>query len=470
MTIHKSKNLLTLGLIAAFLSLPPTVALGRFGDASASAQDYRPPPPNGGYGPPEDSYPDYGPEPGAANPNYRDPSGPYSDYRGPAPYPAYRLSPAQLENLLAPVALYPDPLLAQILVAATFADQVEDAARWMRAYNDPYGVDAQPWDVSVKAIAHYPKVLFLMGDRIDWTTALGQAYVEQSADVSAAVQHLRFMAQSAGNLATNDYWEVIPSAGFIAIEPIQPRYIFIPDYPPDVVFFRPATFVFGPAFVIGPWLNCDWDWRGHRIYYHGWHGPRWVERSRPFVRVNHVYVSDRFRSVRVNREIVRRSVRVENLNRFTAVHREANFNDFARRNDRAAAERNFRRDDNRRFDNGRRFENNRAFENRSRAFPDDRGRTFENRSSFRDARPQGFDQRAQRRREDNRQLDDNRREFLGNRPNPNSQGGNRAFNRPQGPENRAFRGSQAARERPANNRPQPESRPSRRNERRGAAL
>jgi hypothetical protein len=435
------------------------------------------------------------------------------------------MSPDQLENLLAPVALYPDPLLAQILVAATFADQIVGAARWMRTYNDPYGVDAQPWDVSVKAIAHYPKVLFMMADRIDWTTALGQAYVEQPADVSAAVQHLRFMARDAGNLATNDYWEVVPTNGFIAIEPIQPQSIFIPDYAPEVVFFHHATFAFGPAFPIGPWLNCDWDWRGHRVYYHGWHGPRWVERSRPFVRINNVYVNDRFRNIRVNRDIVRRPVRAENLNRFNTVHRDANFNNFARRNDRVTTDRNFRRDDNRRLENGRRSDNNRGFDNnrrddrrfdtrrdgqfqrddraarlrdrtppalqnngprndqlrqgrderaarlqdqrqrdfdnRSRALQDNRGRGVD-RSQFRDTRPQGFEQGAQRQREDNR------RQLFENRSNQRLENQNRGLDRPRGPENRVSRDRDTARERPANNRPQQEFRQNQRNERRAA--
>ncbi len=516
--MNKSKKLWTITFAAALLFAPSTAMLDRLGAASAGAQDYGAPEPYGDYPPPPADYPP--PPPG----DYRGaPAAPYAGDRGPAPgYGDYRISPDQLENLLAPVALYPDPLLAQILVAATFADQVNDAARWMHAYNDPYGVDAQPWDVSVKAIAHYPKVLFMMADRIDWTTALGQAYVEQPADVSAAVQHLRFMARNAGNLVTNEYWEVVPSGGFIAIEPIQPEFIFVPDYAPDVVFFRHATFVFGPAFPIGPWLNCDWDWRGHRIFYHGWHGPRWVERSRPFVRINNVYVNDRFRTVRFNRDIVRRSVRVDNLNRFNTIHRSANFNNFARRNDRITG-RDFRRDDSRRFDNGRRFDNrgfdnnrrgdnrpdnNRAFDNRrdrnfdarrdgnfqrddrqrqgrdssaarlqeqrrrdfdNRSRQENRGRDFENRSQFRDTRPQGFNRSAQQLREQNsRQLDANRRQSFENRSNQRLENQNRSFER-RGADNRAFRGRDTARERPVNNQPQREFRQNQRNERRAGS-
>src|ERR1700690_1018596 len=100
-------------------------------------------------------------------------------------------SPEQLDNLLAPVALYPDPLLAQVLVAATFPDQIDEAARFVRADSDPNDIDGQSWDVSVKAVAHYATVLFTMADDLDWTTSLGQAYVNQSDDVMASIQRLR---------------------------------------------------------------------------------------------------------------------------------------------------------------------------------------------------------------------------------------------------------------------------------------
>ncbi len=252
--------------------------------------------------------------------------------------------------MLAPVALYPDPLLAQILVAATYVDQLEDAAAFTRRYRDPYGIDHQPWDVSVKAVAHYPSVLDMMVERIDWTIALGQAYVDEPGAVMAAVQHLRWMAHRAGNLASNRYIEVIPAGEYIEIVPFQPEFIYVPVYEPEVIFFRPGVFLaFGPAFPIGVWLNRDCDWRGHRVYYHGWRGgSRWVERSRTRVHITNVYVSDRFRDVRVNREVTRRSVNVQNLNRFSSVHREANFNNLNRRGD---GRDNRNANDNRNFDN-----------------------------------------------------------------------------------------------------------------------
>src|SRR5581483_11695994 len=114
----------------------------------------------------------------------------------------------QLDNLVAPIALYPDPLLAQVLVAATFPDQIDEADREMRAGADRYDIDDAPWDVSVKAIAHYPSVLHMMASKLDWTTSLGQAYVSQSTDVMNAVQRLRIHARDAGYLATNPQQEV----------------------------------------------------------------------------------------------------------------------------------------------------------------------------------------------------------------------------------------------------------------------
>src|ERR1017187_7621613 len=117
-------------------------------------------------------------------------------------------TPDQLDNLLAPVALYPDPLLAQVLIASTFVDQIDVASRLVRANKDPKLIDTQPWDVSVKSVAHYPTVLNMMSDKLDWTTAVGQAYVSQSTDVTASIQRLRNMAHNQGNLVTTPQQEV----------------------------------------------------------------------------------------------------------------------------------------------------------------------------------------------------------------------------------------------------------------------
>jgi hypothetical protein len=133
----------------------------------------------------------------------------------------------QLDNLLAPIALYPDPLLAQVLVAATFVDQIDEAARWVRSY-DQNGVDDQRWDVSVRAVAHYPTVLDMMDDNLDWTTAVGQAYVYQSTDMMASIQRLRAMAQAQDNLVTTPQQEVVVEGGYISIWPANPMYLYVP--------------------------------------------------------------------------------------------------------------------------------------------------------------------------------------------------------------------------------------------------
>ena len=255
-----------------------------------------------------------------------------------------RYSRQQLENLLAPVALYPDPLLAQVLVAATFDEDIEEASSFVRRYRDPNAVDDQPWDVSVKAVAHYPSVIHMMADKIDWTVALGQAYVEQPQDVMDAVQFLRRQAQKAGNLVSNDYHRVVVEREYVEIVPYRPDVIFVPVYQPEVVFFAPAAVItFGVAFPIGVWLIHDFDWRGHRVYYHGWRGNRdWIVRSRPNIRITNIYVNNNFNTVRINRNVVRRNVNVTNLNRFNTVNREVNFTNVERRNQARGAAGNVR--------------------------------------------------------------------------------------------------------------------------------
>ena len=249
-------------------------------------------------------------------------------------------SPDQLDNLLAPIALYPDPLLAQVLPAATFVDQIDEAARWMRAYNNTNAIDVQPWDVSVKAVAHYPSVLYMMSDQIDWTTSLGQAYVYQSTDVMTSIQRLRALAYSAGNLVSNQQQQVIMDGNYIRIDPFQPQFIYVPTYDPNLVYVRRSSaygdgylgniISFGVGLAIGAWLNSDWDWPGHRVYYHGWQGGGWIARSRPNVHITNVYVNNNYRNIQINRNVAQRSVNYNNLNRYSSVHRDVNYNNMAR--------------------------------------------------------------------------------------------------------------------------------------------
>jgi Protein of unknown function (DUF3300) len=251
-------------------------------------------------------------------------------------------SPDQLDNLLAPIALYPDPLLAQVLPAATFVDQIDEAARWMRAYNNTNAIDDQTWDVSVKAVAHYPSVLYMMSDQIDWTTTVGQAYVYQSTDVITSIQRLRALAYAAGNLITNQQQQVIVEGNYIRIDPFQPRFIYVPTYDPHIVYIRRSSYAgdgvlaniisFGAGLAIGAWLNSDWDWPGHRIYYHGWQGGGWIARSRSIVRVTNVYVNYNYRSIQINRNVVQRNVNYNNLSRYSSVHRDVSYSNAGRNN------------------------------------------------------------------------------------------------------------------------------------------
>ena len=246
-------------------------------------------------------------------------------------------TPDQLDNLLAPIALYPDPLLAQVLLAATFPDQIDEASRFLRGGGNPDDIDNQDWDVSVKAVAHYPTVLYMMDNRLDWTTSVGQAYVNQSADVDTSIQRLRGMAHDAGTLESGPQMQVVNQDGYWDIWPVEPQLLYVPIYDPAIVFigrrgFRGPYITFGFGFPIGAWLCYDFNWGGPGIYYFGWGGPLirpWAVRSRPFVHINSIYVNDRFRTVAVNRAVIGRRVNVENLNHYNAVHRDVHYTNVA---------------------------------------------------------------------------------------------------------------------------------------------
>ncbi len=219
----------------------------------------------------------------------------------------------QLDNLVAPVALYPDPLLAQVLLASTFPDQIAEAAQYVRA-NGVNGVDDQYWDVSVKAVAHYPTVLNMMDSQLDWTTSLGQAYAQQSTDVMQSVQHMRQLAQAQGNLESTPQQQVVANAGYVSIWPAQPQYIYVPVYDPSIIYSQPifgrpgfgAYFSFGVGYPIGSWLMYDWDWPAWRIVYTDWDGDGWRRRSRPYIRTIGVYANGDYRHVRYGHDVIYR--------------------------------------------------------------------------------------------------------------------------------------------------------------------
>ena len=248
------------------------------------------------------------------------------------------LSAEQMDNLLAPIALYPDPLLAQVLPASTFVDQIDQAARWLRSNNNnPAKIDSQKWDVSVKSVGHYPQVVYMMSDKLDWTTALGQAYVNQSTDVLTSVQRLRARAKAAGYLVTTPQQTVIVEKEVIKVVPAQPQVIYVPTYNPQVVYVQPsgpstgtvvaaAAISFGVGLAIGAWLNNDCNWHTHTVYYHGWHGSGWITTSSHYVHVNSVYVNHRYSTVHVNSAVVHRNVNYNNINHYNNVNRNVNYN------------------------------------------------------------------------------------------------------------------------------------------------
>ncbi len=221
-------------------------------------------------------------------------------------------SAEELEDLLAPIALYPDPLLAQVLPAATFIEQIDEAARYVKQYGKTARIDDQPWDVSVKAVAYYPGVLFMMDQKYDWTVSLGQAFVNQPEDVMDAVQRLRAEAWEMGNLASTPQQQVLVEDGVISIVPAEPEVIYVPVYDPLAVYVEsPPVYgfiTFGIGFPIGAWLNRDCDWHGHRVYYHGWRGTGWIGRARPHIQVrNSVYIDNIHSVVSINRRVVQRA-------------------------------------------------------------------------------------------------------------------------------------------------------------------
>ena len=262
--------------------------------------------------------------------------------------PDDRFSDEELDELLAPIALYPDPLLAQVVPASTFIDQLEEAQRTLGGSTDDIQIGNQNWDVSVKSVAHYPQILDRMVEQRDWTTALGQAYVNQSTDVAKSIQRLRAQARSAGNLVTTSQQEVIVDGQVIKIVPAQPQVIYVPQYNPQVVYvdngpstgerIAAAAITFGAGLALGAWLNNDWDWYGRGIYYHGWVGPGWIGCNRTFINVNvnrNIYINNRYRNVNVNRNIVNRNISTyrTNLNRTANVRRNnINVNNINRNN------------------------------------------------------------------------------------------------------------------------------------------
>ena len=218
-------------------------------------------------------------------------------------------SQEQLEQMLAPIALYPDPLLAQVLMASTYPGEIAEAVTWSKAHPQAKGDDAvkqvasEPWDPSVQALVAFPQVLATLGQDPVWVQRLGDAFLAQPDDVMASVQNLRRQAQAAGNLQSNQYQnvkvevatpasaptsaqEAAPAASSpstIIIQPADPQVVYVPTYnptttygtwpypaspptyyPPPPAYYPGSALVAGLAFGTGVaivaslWGDCDW--------------------------------------------------------------------------------------------------------------------------------------------------------------------------------------------------------------------
>lgn len=207
----------------------------------------------------------------------------------PPPMPSTAsLSDQQLDQLLGPIALYPDPLLAIMLPAATFPTEIVEADRYISTGGDPSQIEQQPWDPTVQALAHYPDVLKWMDDNLNWTAQVGQAFQNQPQDVMDSIQRLRMEAYNMGNLQSTPQQQVIDDNGNIEILPASDSDdMYVPQYQPDEVYYEAPNglpyITFTAGYVIGPWLWCDFDWHHHHLVYWNQNNPRpanwWRESS-----------------------------------------------------------------------------------------------------------------------------------------------------------------------------------------------
>ena len=163
----------------------------------------------------------------------------------------------ELDQLLAPIALYPDSLLSQVLMASTYPLEVVEAARWSRANSHLKGedavkaVEAMDWDPSVKSLVAFPQILHRMDERLSWTQRLGEAFLAQEPQVLDTIQSLRQKAAAAGNLQSSDRMRVTTEGDLIMIEPADPRVVYVPYYDPAVVY-GPWSWTGYPPIAWGP--------------------------------------------------------------------------------------------------------------------------------------------------------------------------------------------------------------------------
>jgi Protein of unknown function (DUF3300) len=230
------------------------------------------------------------------------------------PVQAAQQTPEQLQQLVAPIALYPDALVAQILAAATYPDQIVEADRWLEQNKNLKGeelgkeVDKQPWDPSVKALVEFPSVLANMDKNLSWTSSLGDAYVNQEQQVMDAVQVMRDRAEKAGNLKSTSQEKVSTQGQTIVIEPADPEVVYVPQYDPWLVYggpigvwpgwyWYPGLYLEGPGIAFGfgfgvgffggfgwGWHHWGYDWHHHDIRFDHHH---YESHSRVFINRDH---------------------------------------------------------------------------------------------------------------------------------------------------------------------------------------
>ena len=239
----------------------------------SAPQDVAPPPPQE-----QDQYQDQAQEPPP-------PTGP--DQRQYTPLP-----PDQLNKLVAPIALYPDSLVAQILAASEYPTQIVVADRMARENPGLKGralgqeVDQQDWDHSVKSLVEFPTVLANLDRNLSWTSELGEAYQNQPDDVMQAVQYMRHKAYDAGNLRTTPQERVYEQGSDVDIQPADPNVVYVPAYNPAYVYGYPVSLwpgfypwwgvggpyvSFGIGFPIWPFFGFGWGWHGWGMGW-GFHG------------------------------------------------------------------------------------------------------------------------------------------------------------------------------------------------------
>ena len=220
------------------------------------------------------------------------------------------LSAGQLDSLVAPLALYPDPILGQVLVASTYPLEIVEASQWLNQHSSLTGTAlseaaaAEPWDGSVQALVMMPDLLHHLATDIRWVTSVGDAYMAQEQDVMAAIQRMRLRAEQNGQLRSNEHQTVTTKAengqNFIVIEPAQPEVVYVPQYNPEAVWGAPPAAYpfpvmaypggglgFGTGFLVGSMFAGPWGGWGGWGWGMGWGGGGGVFVNNTFINRNH---------------------------------------------------------------------------------------------------------------------------------------------------------------------------------------